>query len=341
MRMRPLPLASLLMALALASPSSAQTPAAQASATEGTDAIVDLETMVVTGSQPGPGLWKVSKGDNVLWVMGTLTPLPKGMTWLSRDVEAVLAQAEEVIDPPGVSFDSDVGIVRGALMIPSLLKARKNPDGKTLREMLPAALYARWSVLKAKYLGRDGGVEKWRPVFAAQELYRAAIRKSGLTESGVVGPVVNRLVKQNKIKRTPAVLKFTIDRPKEVIKEFSASPLGDVDCFDKTLSRLESDLGTMTARANAWSIGDIEALRSLPYDDQNRTCMNAFLETGIAQKRGMDDLPRRVEALWLAKAEAALTSNKVTFSTLPVSMLLNPNGYLAKLQAKGYRVEAP
>lgn len=303
--------------------------------------IRDMDAVVVTGVQPGPGMWKVSKGDHVLWIMGTLTPLPKGMTWLSRDVEAVLAQADEVIEAPGASFDSDVGMFRGVLMIPSLLKARKNPDGRTLRELLPPPTYARWSALKAKYLGRNEGVEKWRPVFASQELYQAAIKKSGLTRSGVVGPVVDKLAKAGKIKRTPAVVKMTVENPKQVIKEFSASSLADIDCFDKTLTRLESDLPIMSARANAWSIGDIQALRLLPYEDQNRSCMNAFLETSLAQKNGMAGMPQRVETMWLAKAEAALANNKVTFSTLPIGTLLSSNGYLSKLRAKGYLIEEP
>lgn len=303
--------------------------------------IRDMAAVVVTGVQPGPGMWKVSKGEHVLWVMGTLTPLPKGMNWLSRDAEAVIAQADEVLDPPGLTFDSDIGRFRAVLMIPSLLKARKNPDGRPLNQVLPAPLYARWSVLKARYLGRDAGVEKWRPVFAAQELYQAALKKSGLTQSGVVGPVVDKLAKAHGTKRTSTLVKIKIENPKEAIKEFSSSALADTDCFEKTIARLESDLPMMAARANAWSIGDVEALRALPYDDQNRTCINAFLESGIAQKRGMDDMPQRVEAGWLSKAEAALATNKVTFATLPIATLLRPDGYLSKLQARGYVVEAP
>lgn len=303
--------------------------------------IRDMAAVVVTGVQPGPGMWKVSKGEHVLWVMGTLTPLPKGMNWLSRDAEAVIAQADEVLDPPGLTFDSDIGRFRAVLMIPSLLKARKNPDGRPLNQVLPAPLYARWSVLKARYLGRDAGVEKWRPVFAAQELYQAALKKSGLTQSGVVGPVVDKLAKAHGTKRTSTLVKIKIENPKEAIKEFSSSALADTDCFEKTIARLESDLPMMAARANAWSIGDVEALRALPYDDQNRTCINAFLESGIAQKRGMDDMPQRVEAGWLSKAEAALAANKVTFATLPIATLLRPDGYLSKLQARGYVVEAP
>ena len=76
-------------------PPSAQAATSPASA----DAppITDLATMVVSGAQPGPGMWKVSKGDHVLWILGTLSPLPKKMEWVSGDVEDVIAQAQEVI----------------------------------------------------------------------------------------------------------------------------------------------------------------------------------------------------------------------------------------------------
>jgi hypothetical protein len=143
------------------------------------------------------------------------------------------------------------------------------------------------------------------------------------------------------VKVVSPVVRLKLEDPKKAIKEFSGSPLGDVECFRKTLERLETDLTGMTLRANAWAIGDIEALRALPYDDQNRACIRAMLEAGVAQKRGLDTLPQQVEAEWLAAAETALRDNPSTFALLPISELLKPDGYLTKLQAKGYVVEAP
>src|SRR3982751_3974391 len=69
----------------------------------------ELPTIVVSGEQPGPGLWKVSTGDHVLWILGTLTPLPKDMHWQSKEVEAAIASAQGVLDPPRVKIDADVG----------------------------------------------------------------------------------------------------------------------------------------------------------------------------------------------------------------------------------------
>ena len=97
----------------------------------------ELDSVVVTGAQPGPGLWKVSKGGHELWILGTVSPLPRGIEWKSDQVRGVLEQADQFLGPPGVVVDADVGLFRGMLLLPSALKATRNPDGKTLQEILP------------------------------------------------------------------------------------------------------------------------------------------------------------------------------------------------------------
>lgn len=303
--------------------------------------ITDLETMVVSGAQPGPGMWKVSKGDHVLWILGTLSPLPKKMEWQSRDIEAVIARSQEVLSSPGVALNVKVGFFQGLMLAPKLIGIRKNPDDASLQQVVPADMYARWLPLKRKYIGNDRGIEKWRPMFAAIELYEDAIRKSGLTESSDVASVIAHAIKQHKVKVTSPMVKLVIDDPRAAINDFRGSSLDDIDCFGKTLQRLETDLGTMVARANAWAVGDVDALRQLPYGDQKQACVRATTEAGFARKRGFGDIDARLEQAWLADAEAALVNNRVTFATLAMPELLKPDGYLARLQARGYVVEAP
>lgn len=303
--------------------------------------IRDLDAVVVTGVQPGPGMWKVSKGDHVMWVLGTLSPLPRRMTWHSQDAEEVIARSQEVLDVPYATIDADVGFFRGLTLLPSLLGARRNPGDATLRDVLPADLYARWTVLKEKYVGRDSSIEKWRPIFAANELYSAALRKSGLSNAGAVAKTVRKAAKKHKVKLTEPMVKVTVVDPKVAIKDFRAAPLNDVECFRKTLDHLETDLASMTARANAWAIGDVEALRVLPYSNQFEVCWKALTEASFARKLGLDETEQRVEKAWFDAAEAALANNQTTFAVLPITQILKPDGYLSRLQAKGYLVEAP
>lgn len=302
--------------------------------------IRDLAPLVVSGVQPGPGLWKVRKGDHTLWVLGTVSPLPRRIEWESRDVERVMSQAQEMIGSPGVKIDAKLGLFQQLWLAPKAFGARRNPDGQTLQQRVPPAEYARWQVLKQKYIGNDAGVESYRPLFAAATLYEEAIEDIGLRPYGVVAPVLERLRKRHGVPETSTVVTVMIDDPKVALDEFRQSQLEDLDCFEKTLQRLESDLDTMRDRANAWAIGDMEALRALPYTDQNEACLRAAAQAGVLRKRA-GDIELQVQQRWIGAAEAALDRNPVTFAVLPMRQLIAPDGYLARLRAKGYEVEEP
>lgn len=305
-----------------------------------------VDTVVVAGQRPGPGLWRVSKDDHVLWILGTYRPLPKQMIWRSAQAEKMLLQSQEMLDPPGGGFgfrvNGPISAFKALTMLPSLIGAKNNPDGAKLPDVLPPELYARWLPLKQKYLGNDSGVERERPFFAATSLFNAALDKSGLSMRDVVWYTINGLAKQNKIKITSTSVHVELEEPKDALKEFKKSSMADNDCFAKTLARLETDVDAMRLRANAWAIGDLAVMEKLTYPDQESSCRKA-LESSEALKRqpGMATIAQRQKDKWLAAAEEALATNKSTFALMGVERLLDPNGYLADLQAKGYTVDKP
>jgi uncharacterized protein YbaP (TraB family) len=323
-------------ALAQQAPTDSSAPAAVDDAPSDSSTI---EEVTVSGEQPGPGLWKVSKDGHVMWVLGALQPLPKKMSWRSRSVESAVAESQELLLAPQV--DAGIGFFRGMTLLPSMIGARKNPEDAKLQEVLPPDLYARWLTLKERYIGRDEGIEEWRPIFAAGELYQKAIAKSQLTTQSDVVPVVTKIAKRHKVKVIEPTLEIEIDKPGQAIKQFKKSSLQDIACFTATLDRLETDLDAMRARASAWATGDVDTLRKLPYPDQFGACGSAILNSSVVQDRGLQDVPKRVESLWLEQAQAALARNQVTFAILPISQLLRADGYIAKLQARGYDVETP
>src|SRR3546814_956678 len=53
------------------------TPETSSAAAPTPDDIVDMDAVVVSGVLPGPRMWRVSKGDNDHYILGTLSPLPK------------------------------------------------------------------------------------------------------------------------------------------------------------------------------------------------------------------------------------------------------------------------
>ena len=305
------------------------------------DGIRTEQAIVVEGEQPGPGLWLVRKGDHDLYLLGTLSPLPMKMHWQSKQVHHVLSRASEVIYAPRVSLEVKAGFFKKLSLLPQLMGARNNPNGKRLQDLVSPATYARWQVLKARYIGHDAGVERMRPVFASQELYGEAMKKAGLDRKSIATPVIAEAIK----KYQPAVTRPTeivvIADPKTVLREWKNTSLDDVACFDKTMNVIENELDAMRALANAWATGDVQALRTLPQAALWETCVNSMTEAGIGRRLGFADAQRHAEEKWFLAVEKALSSNAVSFAMLPVTEMLKPNGYLAKLEAKGYTVIAP
>ena len=81
----------------------------------------ELPTIVVSGEQPGPGLWKVTSGDHVLWILGTLSPLPKNMHWQPKDVEAAIAAGVPCIGFANKAGKSERLAAAGAVDVVHLL----------------------------------------------------------------------------------------------------------------------------------------------------------------------------------------------------------------------------
>lgn len=312
-------------------------------ATDDVDPQPVIEEVLVTGHQPGPGLWKVTRPadgtDHVLWILGSYGPLPKKMSWRSTELEAALAGSQAVIAP--VSMRASVGALGGVTLLPSLVGLRSNPDGARLADVVPPELYARWLPLKERFIGRDGDVEKWRPIFAAQELYEQALRKSGLEPYGVVWPEVEKRARKARVRIVEPEVKVRLEKPRAAIKEFKQAPLDDLECFAKTIERLEADLELMKVRANAWASGDVEKLRALAPVDNASACIAVALNAEVLRERGSGDWPARRAAAWLEAVETALAANASTVAVLNVEQILRPDGYVAQLRARGYVVEDP
>lgn len=323
----------------------------------------ELETALVIGEQPGPGLWKVTRGDNVLWVLADYGPLPRDMVWRSAQVEARIAESQEVLYPPNLNIHPSIGIAHAITLIPAALKAGRNPDGASLEDVLDAATYAQWTAVRGKFITKKKEIEdleRWRPGVAVTQLAGLAFAKHGLV-NGQVDKVVREATKKHKVRvhRLP-----TLDRavkwedPRGMLKS-AARKLGvpELDCFKRSLDNLGPAIETAKVRANAWARGDIAKLRALhrefqPRDDCIYIMIAGFGElddrNAASAKKLVADMEwhaeqGKVQAQrdWVAAAQVALTGNRSTFSVLPVGDLLRADGHLDKLRALGYTVEAP
>lgn len=310
--------------------------------TEPADTVLD-EVQVV-GERPGPAMWKVSKGDHTLWIMGTLSPLPAKMTWKSKQAEQVIRDSGEILadSVSDVQLDDDLGLLEAVRLARAALRLRHNADGATLREALPEDVYQRWYEAHRRWFGgKPDAKERARPIYAAELLYERALEKSGLTRRPLVWAAAEKVAQKHKVRIRKRAIPVKVEDPRELISDLAELPREkEVACLIATMDYIERELPDMRRRAEAWAIGDLAALRALPREVPRQSCAQAVLE-----KPAIRDLARQNQAQfdtdWSGIVDWLLLTHETSFTTLPVGRLLHPDGVLARLRAKGYVVVEP
>lgn len=293
-----------------------------------------VETVEITGERPGPRLWRISKGDHVAWLLGTLDPLPKQMTWRSRELEKVLDEVKQVL-PTEPDVDLEAGPITLVRTYFTWRKVRTLPDNATLKDWLPPPLYSRWSALRIRYDMRDNNVERQLPVLAGLKLYRRALDVSKLASGTGIEKSVMKLARKHNVRIRQTEIK--VENPRDLVAQVGEIPrASQVACLEAIVERLEKDIETLKAQANAWAVGDVETLRALPYPKEIQSCVDA-LENSGRMKKLIDEANGR----WNGALEQALDNGVPTLGIRPIYELLKADGTLARLRAKGYRVEGP
>jgi uncharacterized protein YbaP (TraB family) len=312
--------------------SGAQLPAQQPAATAA--ATAPIEEVVVEGRHEGPRMWVVRKGDHTLWILGTISPLPKKMVWQPDAVQEALRNTQEVV-PAWPSYGIGANPITALRVYIEWRRLQKSPDNLPLRETLPPALYARVEALKARYAPHDNKLEEMRPMLAARELMTRALDAAGLAIHNEVQQEVLQLARHEGVRVHQD--KLHIDDPVDVLKDVSATPLaGEVACLDSVVTLLETDLAPMQERARAWAFGDVDTLRRLPYTGDRTACI-----TAVSTSERVSKLIARAEDDWLIAVEDSLARNRGTLAVQSMDRLLGDKGTLAVLRSRGYSVEGP
>ena len=307
-------IAAVLLAMALAAP-----PARCAAP----DA---LDEVVVTGERSGPGLWHLRHGDAQLWILGSLSPLPKGITWRSAEVERVITTAQAIV----VGKPLDLGFTRALwifLMHHDLLVVS---GGRRLRDLLPPELYQRFATQRAKYTHDQSKWERFRPILAAAFLEETAFHDTGLSTRLDIGAAVRTLAKKHDVRLD----EVSIARVGDLLDALKTVPVATENkCLGAALSTIEVGLPRLVKRANAWALGDIGGMQRLPDSVEDLECRAA-----LTSDPGSADLIGRIKRAWLAAIDEHMLANTATLAVVNLDLLLEKGGLLDELQARGYTV---
>jgi len=292
-------------------------------------ASTQLDELVVTGERTGPGMWHVHRGGANLWLLGSISPLPKGITWRSQQVDQVLGTTNLVLVPKPL----EIGIVRILWLLLTERDVLMVGGGKRLKDVMPANLHDRFAVQRAQFTSDSTKWERYRPIVATAFLQQAAFHQVGLSARLDMGAAVRSLAKKHGVR----VEEVKIAGVGDLLDALTTMrPSTENTCVEASLVTVESGLPRLMERARAWATGNVERIESLPEPAEVDACL-AALDAGSAT----GDLIARLHRTWLEALERRLQSGGTTLAVVNMDMLLRRGGLLDDLRAKGYDVEAP
>jgi uncharacterized protein YbaP (TraB family) len=205
--------------------------------------------------------------------------------------------------------------------------------GKRLKDVLPADLYARFAVLRAKYGEDPKKWERFRPLVAAAFLQQAAFHQANLSTRVDLGAAMRNLASKHDV----PIEEVKIAGVRDVLDALKTMPPATENaCVAASLVTVESGLPRLVERAQAWAGGNVERIAQLREPAEVDAC-RAALDAGA----GAADLIARMRRTWLDAFEKYLQNDGVTVAVVNIDMLLEPGGLLDELRAKGYQIEAP
>jgi uncharacterized protein YbaP (TraB family) len=288
-----------------------------------------MDELIVTGEHTGPGMWHVHRGAANLWILGSMSPLPKGITWRSKQLEQLLDGTNQVVVPKPF----EIGIVRVLWLLITERNLLMVQGGKRLKDVMPPALHARFAVQRAKFTDDSDKWERYRPIIAAAFLQQAAFHQVGLSTRLDLGAAVRTLAKKHGVR----IEELKIAGVHDVLDALKAMPTAAENaCVDASLVTVEHDLPRLVERAQAWAAGNVERIASLREPPEVDAC-RAALDEGA----GASELIALVRRTWLDRLEKYLQGGGVTVAVVNMDMLLEKGGLLDELREKGYDIDAP
>ena len=284
-----------------------------------------VEEVKVIARLPGPPLWRVSSPTSRLWILGLVTPLPRGFQWDNRRVVAALDGARELVLPPTASFG--MGDLLGMLFDPD--HVWHLPPGETVRSDLPPEAVARLEAA-ARSIDKDPArYDHWRPVLAALILASDGERRYGLDPTGAQASVAE-LARSHNVK----LRRLVNYKAGDLLRGLASTPIEAASaCVALAAGTVQRQPVDGPRLAAAWAEGDMTTLKGLQGASGRAACLDAA-PAAVA-------LRDQVAADWAKDLSQSLVRPGKTVAAADLESLTRKGGLLDQLKAQGMEVVGP
>ena len=268
---------------------------------------------------PVPLLWKVSDADNSVYLLGSFHLLKGDDYPLSPDIDSAFAASDKVVFevPPEQMLDP--------AMAQKFLTAAGYSDGRTLTQVLPAALREKFARILAQRGASIAQFDAYEPWFINLSLMLGMSQQLGFSpEKGMDQYLMQRAAAANK----PTAGLESIDLQLQVL---DASPMDEqIVSLKEFLDKPLEMPGMLGDVHSAWRDGDVARLDKLTRDEMREKTPQTYRMVNVERNQA-----------WLPQIQAMLDNAKKGDNLVVVGALhlLGDDGIVGKLREKGYKVE--
>ncbi|MFH7525922.1 MULTISPECIES: TraB/GumN family protein [unclassified Aeromonas] len=260
-----------------------------------------------------PAFYRVSKGDEQHWLMGSIHAGKPTLYPLPEPVERAWLQSRALVmevDMNSISQEQWQGMA-------SLTQLN---DGKSLKEYLPAELYQRTLMAGARYGLDEATLSPLRPWFAAITLTQAAMAKTGFdSQLGIDQHFAGLAAKEGK----PVVGFETL---LEQLGYLASVGDNQTLMLASTLDELPMLENAFTAVMKAWQQGDEATLINLLKEEMAPPALQSWMEQTLLAERNRN---------WLKKWPSLPNESFIVVGALH---LYGEQGLLTQLEQQGWRI---
>jgi uncharacterized protein YbaP (TraB family) len=285
----------------------------------------NIEVVVVHPDHPGPAFWHIVKDKSEIWILPTVSPVPKGLPWDTQEIASLLKGANALILPPRATM----GVFEGLWFLMTGLDVLEQPSGTALEDTLPAPLKARFVATRTR-IGRDadrysdflGGV-------AALRLEGDYWSYANFTPNGPQR-TVESLASRAGVTARPSATYPAMNVIKDVPK---MTPAAHLACLKMALDDIDTQSLHAVAAADAWAKGDIAGVKAHYSETRLDDCLNQNAAYAVLRETANRDMTNAILA--------ALNKPGTTVAVMPMGFFLRKGGVLERLEAAGLTVTGP
>jgi uncharacterized protein YbaP (TraB family) len=284
----------------------------------------NVEVVEITAQKPGPALWHIAENGSDVWILGVVTPIPRGLKWNSTEVEGIVLGAKRVYLSPELT----AGVIETSWFLLTGLHKLKLQNGQTLQTALPADLRARYAAWLVK-LGKDDDTDAdYLPAIAALDLEGMFRKNAGLEENP--DKRIRKLAEKDGVPAKP----LSVYQAMPIIDEVQTlSPASESACMKNALDDIDTEAVHAEAAARAWAIGDLAGIKANYSEAKLYDCFSQTRTFAADREHLTDDALNAIR-------ESLATPGK-SLIVMSIGALLRQGGLIDRLKQQNIAVEGP